>query len=149
MEENEIIENIEEVATPLPLDDGSDGETPQAEKTTNELLQEIANALTSSDEMGNDVITEENLEAENAPTLGENSDTPIYINFDEFMEFIREQNYATREDINLLLENSNRTIFDKELNEYNVSESFLLIGIFTLVFSLMCKSMERIYLKWR
>ena len=112
--ENEDIEIVvDESVSP-----GTDISVPvvEEEKTINELLLEIVDALSPDEEASpqDEELTEIETE-EPELSYGTSPEIPYYVDFSELLEFIKQQEYVTKEDVSVILEDKNRTVFDKEL----------------------------------
>lgn len=145
--ENENIEiSVEESVAP-----GTDISVPvvEEEKTTNELLQEIVDALSPDEEasLQEEELTE--VEAEGPEvSYGTTPESPYFVDFSELLEFIKQQEYVTKEDVSIILEDKNKTIFDKELKEYSVTETLVLVTVLIMVMRYMCSTIERFFERW-
>lgn len=122
----------------------------EEEKTTNELLQEIVDALSPDEEASpqEEDLTEVETE-EPEVSYGTTPESPYYVDFSELLEFIKQQEYVTKEDVSVILEDRNKTVFDKELNAYSVSEALILVGVLVIVIKAMCSSIERFFERWK
>lgn len=122
----------------------------EEEKTTNELLQEIVDALSPDEEasLQEEELTEVETE-EPEVSYGTTPESPYYVDFSELLEFIKQQEYVTKEDVSVILEDRNKTVFDKELNAYSVSEALILVGVLVIVIKAMCSSIERFFERWK
>lgn len=120
----------------------------EEEKTTNELLQEIVDALSLDEEASSqEELTEVEAE-EPEESYGTTPESPYFVDFSELLEFIKQQEYVTKEDVSVILEDKNRTVFDKELNEYSVTETLLLVLVLIMVMRYMCSTIERFFERW-
>ncbi len=146
MENENIKIAVEESVAP-----GTDISVPvvEEEKTTNELLQEIVDALSPDEEtsLQEEELTE--VEAEEPEvSYGTTPESPYFVDFSELLEFIKQQEYVTKEDVSIILEDKNKTIFDKELNEYSVTETLVLVTVLIMVMRYMCSTIERFFERW-
>ena len=145
--ENEDIEIVvDETVSP-----GTDMPVPvvEEEKTTNELLQEIVDVLSPDEEASpeEEELTEVETE-EPEVSYGTTPESPYYVDFSELLEFIKQQEYVTKEDVSVILEDKNKTVFDKELNEYSVTETLVLVLVLIIVIRYMCSTIERFFGRW-
>ena len=150
MEENENLEelvNPENGETEIEQEDAetsSPGEEAPASSEENEesedkeeLKEQIIDAIkemieeNESDIEGADLLDHENIEE---TTL----EDPAPVDYTELLTEIQEQLQLQHETLLEIQEQDSRTIFDKPLNEYNVTETVLVFGVLVAILATAC-----------
>lgn len=126
MEENEILEEIEETEeASTELSSGED--TSDQEITDQEILDAVREVIYEN--------RESNIEGDNLQLVEDPSSTPSpspeVIDYTQLLTDIKNQQVQTNSSLTTLIEDQEKTIFDKELSEYNITETIL---IFLVVF---------------
>lgn len=120
--------------------------------TTDILLQEILEVLSeepTEESEESDLSTQEpTLSDEDDSFIVGSSDNPCYVDFNELIEYLDSKNYCTSEDISILIETQNKSLFDKELNEFSTSESLLCLIVIGGLFILLRSIAERVF-RWK
>lgn len=149
MEENENIENNE------IIDNSDSSDSDNVSNDTNEILSEILETLKGADdeEINQENSSEIPLETSENDIIYGSEDNPIYVDMSEIMTYLDSKDLVSKdymtETVNLILEDKNKNILEKELNEYTVSETLILVVLLVLILKFMCESVERFFVKWR
>lgn len=129
MEENELLENeIEEEASSEfnSEEDSPEGENVVTQDQVIDALREIINENVENDIEGDNL----QLLSDNSPSV---SPTPSVIDYTQLLIDIKNQQIQTNSSLSTLIEDHEKTIFDKTLSEYTITESIL---VFLVVFGL-------------
>lgn len=81
-----------------------------------------------------DNITRNSVSGNEIPSEGDLSSSEI-IDYTQLLTDIKNQNIQISSQLQIIIDNSEQTIFDKELNEYNITDTILVVlVVFGLIF---------------
>lgn len=135
MEDNEIIlegefgEYIEEESSPLGGEESSSPEEVSNAVTDDQILNAIRSVIDENvqSDIEGDSLSDEPFVSPSVSPSAEN------IDYTSLLNDIKNQQIETNSKLETIIADNNKTIFDKSLNEYNVTDSIL---VFLVVFGL-------------
>lgn len=149
MNEDELLENtvnIEEEASEFNSEDSSETDEVNEDITNDEIIdaiREVINENRENDIEGVDLFTNENNSQDNI----QNNEI---VDYTQLLTDIKNQQIQTNSSLQSIIENSNKTIFDKELSEYNITETILVVIVVALLFTFVVGMIKKFTPKiWR
>lgn len=149
MEENEIIENteiVEEEASEFNSEDSSEIIEENESITDVQIInaiREVIDENRQNDFEGTDILTDEN-------STENNLETTEIIDYTQLLIDIKNQQIQTNSSLQTIIDDNNKTIFDKELSEYNITETILVVLVVALLFAFVVGMIKKFTPKiWR